>query len=618
MRTFSRKPNTTERDKSAGSSFKLRRKVARKTPDPVLNPYEKGPEPDSINDIGIQAKLTVSKPGDSYEREADRVADQVTCMQRPYKITHSPITHRCSSIKDKTVKGTTNTSVSTAVHNVVNSPGRLLPESARAYMEPRFGLDFSRVRVHTDSHAAQSAHTLRAAAYTMGSDIVFGRNRYDTASDTGRHLLAHELTHVTQQSGTVSQVAQRSPEDENEPAEAEAIPLVLLNPRFAGDRILKRILNDEIPALSSRHDGRNGPVSKVQRALVALGFELPMHRADGSYGAETEEAIRQFRTYHGPSPGNQLDGATLAVLDGIAPGPGERHEHTVDYDRLLADRRLDVTVGIGASDEKVIRKLGPGRYETTDRPVEELEAERFREWMTTNEFSLELLGLSDNEYWKATKSISWTDSFGIEHTEDIDIWINLIVPAEGAAREFREGLSSDEIAIYSGHARYGSGPDFDAKDKAEENFVIGIDQAMADAGRPTRVDVARSHGVAVDEVNDLVEMVKSGDIDPNRYRVLFLNACTSLAYLDEIRSQIGGTENVDVIATRRPSAFTPLEAKVSVREIQRFLKGLFESESVETIIAGLDEVQRDLHSGRRLPRGGIFSSSGMGDNPRAP
>jgi hypothetical protein len=109
-------------------------------------------------------------------------------------------------------------------------------------------------------------------------------------------------------------------------------------------------------------------------------------------------------------------------------------------------------------------------------------------------------------------------------------------------------------------------------------------------------------------------MVGSADFDPDRYRVLFMHACTSLAYLDELREHVGGTENLDVVATRRPSHFTTVESRVAVAEIQRFLEGILAMESIESVVAGLDEVQRGMAP---LPRGGIFSSSGFGDNPRA-
>ena len=91
------------------------------------------------------------------------------------------------------------------VHEVLRSPGRPLDSDARTYMEPRFRHDFSRVRVHTDGPAARSAEAVHALAYTVGSNIVFGRGRYLPGTAPGRQLLAHELAHVVQHGGAASQ-----------------------------------------------------------------------------------------------------------------------------------------------------------------------------------------------------------------------------------------------------------------------------------------------------------------------------------------------------------------------------------------------------------------------------
>lgn len=86
------------------------------------------------------------------------------------------------------------------VHDVLRSAGRPLDRETRAFMEPRFGHDFSRVRVHTDAQAAESARAVNALAYTMGQDIAFGAGRYAPDTTAGKKLLAHELTHTLQQS----------------------------------------------------------------------------------------------------------------------------------------------------------------------------------------------------------------------------------------------------------------------------------------------------------------------------------------------------------------------------------------------------------------------------------
>lgn len=86
------------------------------------------------------------------------------------------------------------------VHEVLRSAGQPLDRATRAFFEPRFGHDFSRVRVHTDDKAADSARAVNALAYTVGHQLVFDSGRFDPRSDTGRKLIAHELAHVIQQS----------------------------------------------------------------------------------------------------------------------------------------------------------------------------------------------------------------------------------------------------------------------------------------------------------------------------------------------------------------------------------------------------------------------------------
>jgi len=85
------------------------------------------------------------------------------------------------------------------VHEVLSSPGRPLEPETRSFMEARLGHDFSRVRVHADPRAAESARAVGALAYTVGSHVAFGHRRYAPGSPAGRQLLAHELAHVVQQ-----------------------------------------------------------------------------------------------------------------------------------------------------------------------------------------------------------------------------------------------------------------------------------------------------------------------------------------------------------------------------------------------------------------------------------
>jgi hypothetical protein len=86
------------------------------------------------------------------------------------------------------------------VHDVINSGGgRPLESDVRTEMEARLGHDFSDVRVHDDTAAAASASSVKAHAYTVGSNVVFQRDKYDPSTQEGKTTLAHELTHVVQQ-----------------------------------------------------------------------------------------------------------------------------------------------------------------------------------------------------------------------------------------------------------------------------------------------------------------------------------------------------------------------------------------------------------------------------------
>jgi outer membrane protein OmpA-like peptidoglycan-associated protein len=108
------------------------------------------------------------------------------------------------------------------VHEVLRSSGQRLAPETRAFMEPRFGRDFSQVRVHADARAAASARAVNALAYTVGTSIVFGQGRYAPGNSQGRRLLAHELSHVLQQSGGPAPDFTIK-DDFHQEAEAEAI-----------------------------------------------------------------------------------------------------------------------------------------------------------------------------------------------------------------------------------------------------------------------------------------------------------------------------------------------------------------------------------------------------------
>ncbi len=127
------------------------------------------------------------------------------------------------------IEGTTE--IPQIVNEVLNSPGQQLDTATRAFMEPRFHHDFSRVRVHTDAKAAESARTVNAHAYTVGSHIVFNTGQYLPATKAGQNLLAHELTHFLQQSHglTRSGLSGVGPANDQFEQQADAVAHAIVN-----------------------------------------------------------------------------------------------------------------------------------------------------------------------------------------------------------------------------------------------------------------------------------------------------------------------------------------------------------------------------------------------------
>ena len=148
-----------------------------------------------------RSALRINAPGDQFEREAEQAADAVAAghMVRGQL---SSVGRYAVRSRDEDGRGHEVTAPPTAVSEVLASTGVPLDAATRAYMEPRFGHDFGAVRVHAGAHAANSAQSVHAAAYTFGRHVVFGAGRLSPSTPQGRRLLAHELAHVVQQEET--------------------------------------------------------------------------------------------------------------------------------------------------------------------------------------------------------------------------------------------------------------------------------------------------------------------------------------------------------------------------------------------------------------------------------
>jgi hypothetical protein len=133
--------------------------------------------------LGLQAKLQISEAGDIYEREADRVADQVMSIAPHSAASGSP--PRIQRLAGQST-GQAEEEAPPSVDRTVASPGRPLEPALRQDMEQRFGYDFSQVRVHPGAAAEQSAQDVNANAYTVGHDIMFATGRFAPGTPVDR------------------------------------------------------------------------------------------------------------------------------------------------------------------------------------------------------------------------------------------------------------------------------------------------------------------------------------------------------------------------------------------------------------------------------------------------
>ncbi len=203
----------------------------------------------------IQPKLAISQPGDVHEQDADRIADHIIRMPEP------SLERTCAAYGDA---GSTPVAQRKAHHQgdlratsgsdgSIQSldAGKPLDESMRAFFEPRLGCDFGDVRVHTDARAGESARAVNALAYTVGKDIVFAPGQYSSENLAGKNLLAHELTHVVQQSTSTPSVQRQK--DKNKDLDIRDIlpPKVGIVEQINREVVLRDIFGDQLDALVS-------------------------------------------------------------------------------------------------------------------------------------------------------------------------------------------------------------------------------------------------------------------------------------------------------------------------------------------------------------------------------
>lgn len=160
----------------------------------------------------LQTKLKVGPPSDRYEEEADRVAGAIVGMPDATPLTGSDVAHSIPAVRrlaKSIVQDPPDASTGIDISEIRSEQGHAMPDPVRSYFEPRFGRNFGDVRLHTDARAAALSQSLHARAFTVGRDVFFGAGEYAPGTVDGKRLIAHELTHVLQQTETPAAIQRK-------------------------------------------------------------------------------------------------------------------------------------------------------------------------------------------------------------------------------------------------------------------------------------------------------------------------------------------------------------------------------------------------------------------------
>ncbi|MDP1827583.1 MAG: peptidoglycan-binding domain-containing protein [Archangium sp.] len=282
-------------------------------------------------------------------------------------------------------------------------------------------------------------------------------------------------------------------------------------------------------------------VETAQNQLLRAGFSLPRYGADGLFGRETSAAVTRFQKANGLPATGTLDLDTLhALANAKSPSP--------DYAALFSDGVLRAVLAVGYDEV--------GSHEPEQERV--------------------LSGLVDRGYTavtddqRATLGLDAEGRYVTRQLEQGTVIIELITPdLTNAKTRFAEALRRDELVLYGGHGRYGSGPDFDDLRSPAGNFVIGH---PFEAGHVTLGP------------NDLQAAPLTSE-----YQLMFFDGCNTFRYFDDLRSRTPGktTKNLDVIGST-----TELYWNVTAANLLALLDGVTEQRNLEQLEASLDVVNR--------------------------
>jgi peptidoglycan hydrolase-like protein with peptidoglycan-binding domain len=324
--------------------------------------------------------------------------------------------------------------------------------------------------------------------------------------------------------------------DKVSPAMGESAKLQ--NLRFADDVRLQQILMGG-KALSRTDNGEI--VKKVQQALKDMSYNGPLYGVDGSLGGETARLIKSFQRAQGLPVTGIVDRATLRELDRVSPAPSQKLEKFPEYERLFADGVLTTTFAVGFDEENWhTREIPKLQSQLSQDGYRKLDKSKTADGEVLKRAGYDLNSLPDGVTFYSKKF----DYKG----KSVDSLVQLVTPdTPEAVGKFEQALANSDMTIYMGHARYGTGPDFDTKESTKGNYVVGVNSAAHQTGKAKAGYDAHMNEILKDTGNSLEKTEFSKD----RYQIWAFYACKTVNYADEMRvvPKNKDEKNLDVIGS---------------------------------------------------------------------
>lgn len=423
--------------------------------------------------------------------------------------------------------------------------GEKLGNKVHGFMSSKFGTDFGGVNVHNNSHSHKLAKQINAKAFTVGEDIYFNRGEYQPQTNKGKHLLAHELTHTIQQNNRVSPMGIQR----------------MCNTKSANKFYTKSKIGKKIKWTKGLVEELFKVVGTANKVLYENA--LTSGALDVSFIALVCKA-QQILGFTGDDVDGKIGPKTETVWEAWKTGG----KHGINYGELFKDKKLEIGIAVGY-DKGGMTKLSSALILAV---------------LNDPKYGLKLASSSTTLDRYSGKRKYKVQGDNTAPKVEIELIIDLIDSTKTKPKStFSDFVTQKEMTIYVGHARMGTGPDFDAKKSPAENFIIGVNSALHKTGKLKKGYSAEVNSYLKGKANDLERLSKAGKFDKNMYQVWFLNACSTIHYMDEIRGGLvtdtkGKKKSKDklrIMGTNKP---------VGVGSAGVILKGILEMQTMEEIM----------------------------------